>query len=234
MNKTKTKSIVTIVLTILMALTCLMALTACGNDEGKIKTTEVSSLQELKTAVESDCDVVKLTADIDSDETIYITRKISFNLNEKTLKGSGYDGVFCVSGNGDLTITGNGNIVAKEDKTYAMAIWAKGNAKVTIKNGNFLQNITGSDTQYDMIYVSESAQITILGGHFESVTPAWTLNKLDKDRSTAELIVKGGTYVEFNPADCLTEGPNTNFVAEGYKSEKIEGTNNYRVVKIAE
>ena len=38
-----------------------------------------------------------------------------------------------------------------------------------------------------------------------------------KEVRLMEIIVKGGTFVNFNPADNTAEGAHTNFVAEGYK-----------------
>lgn len=37
---------------------------------------------------------------------------------------------------------------------------------------------------------------------------------------TAKIVVTGGTFEHFNPADCQAEGANTNFCADGYKTEK--------------
>ncbi len=209
----------------------ISVLTACGD----VNTIYVSTMEGLKTALESDKQTIKLSQDINTTESIYITRKVTFDLNGKTIEASGYDGVFCVSGEGELTITGKGNIIAKEDNDYAMAIWAKENAKVVIENGKFSQNVTGTDSQYDMIYASGAAQITILDGEFESVTPQWTLNLKDADNKVAKMIVKGGKFVGYNPANSLTEpvGVSANFVADGYKSELVEGTQDtYRVVEV--
>ena len=71
----------------------------------------------------------------------------------------------------------------------------------------------------------EKGTVTINGGHFavEPFSDArygynFLLNCIDaayKD-GTAKIIVKGGTFVNFNPANCKAEGENTNFVAEGY------------------
>ena len=71
----------------------------------------------------------------------------------------------------------------------------------------------------------QKGTVTINGGHFavEPFSDArygynFLLNCIDaayKD-GTANIIVKGGTFVNFNPANCKAEGENTNFVAEGY------------------
>ena len=71
----------------------------------------------------------------------------------------------------------------------------------------------------------QKGTVTINGGHF-AVEPFsdvrygynFLLNCIDaayKD-GTANIIVKGGTFVNFNPANCKAEGEGTNFVAEGY------------------
>ena len=38
-------------------------------------------------------------------------------------------------------------------------------------------------------------------------------------------------YFYYDPANSATENPEQNFVANGYKSVQIDGTNNYKVVK---
>ena len=40
--------------------------------------------------------------------------------------------------------------------------------------------------------------------------------------ATSEIKVYGGKFYGFNPADNLSEGKNTNFVAKGYKSIEVE------------
>ena len=52
--------------------------------------------------------------------------------------------------------------------------------------------------------------------------PEWTLNCKDADykAGTANIIVKGGRFYKFDPANNNTEGPGTNYVAEGYQSIK--------------
>ena len=64
----------------------------------------------------------------------------------------------------------------------------------------------------------------------------YTLNCIDANykNGTAKIIVKGGTFVNFDPSNNLAEGENTNFVADGYKvvsEEKSDGDIYYTVVK---
>ena len=135
------------------------------------------------------------------------------------------DGVFMVT-EGTLTLDGNGTINGLGKNDYNMAVWAKDNGKVVINNGYFTN--VGAATEndpshFDLVYASGNAQIEINGGEFKCETPKWTLNIKDKDRATASIVVKGGKFHGFNPAACDVEGPNTNFVASGYKVVEEDG-----------
>ena len=135
------------------------------------------------------------------------------------------DGVFKVI-NGTLTLDGKGVINGLDKSGWSMAIWATENGKVVIKDGYFINVGAHSETDsehYDLIYASGNGQIEILGGEFKCETPKWTLNIKDKDRATASIVVKGGKFHGFNPAACEVEGPNTNFVAPGYKVVEEDG-----------
>ena len=73
--------------------------------------------------------------------------------------------------------------------------------------------------------------ITINGGTFvangSSYGAQYLLNCHDanyNDGKKANIVVKGGSFVGFDPANNAAEGPNTNFVAEGYKSTESNGT----------
>ena len=135
------------------------------------------------------------------------------------------DGVFKVT-NGTLTLDGKGVINGLDKSGWSMAIWATENGKVVIKDGYFTNVGAHSETDsehYDLIYASGNGQIEILGGEFKCETPKWTLNIKDKDRATANIVVKGGKFHGFNPADCDTEGEHTNFVAPGYKVVETDG-----------
>lgn len=68
------------------------------------------------------------------------------------------------------------------------------------------------------------AYCNIYGGVFEAEDPKYLLNIQDDVREYCSLLVYGGTFVGFNPADNTAEGEHTNFVAEGYKS--VETTYN--------
>lgn len=243
----KTKKFIATLVAVLLIVPFAFLLSACGANEDVI---EVATYAELSEALSGKHDVVKLTEDIDFDTSLYITRKVTVELNGKTLKGNGYDGVFCVTPGGELTINGDGNIIAKggfdaadsaKKSEYAMAIWAKG-GNVVINGGKYSQVTVNGDSQYDMIYASDysdretgeihHASITILSGEFNSVTPKWTLN-LHDTAIESKFIVKGGIFHGYNPAEAMTEPTKPiNFVAENYKAVLVEGsTTDYQIVK---
>lgn len=226
------KKIFSFLLAICFLVPLAVVMTACGENE---VVANVATIEELMTAVDGDNDVIKLTEDMEATSAIVVKRKVTFDLNGKTLTGDGCNGVIWAQGDAEVTITGDGKIVAKESADhYAMVIWAKGNSKVKIENGTFTQAITGKDTQYDMIYITESAQLTIEGGKFDCHTPKWTLNIRDEYATTAKFIVKGGEFKSYDPANVTTEPKDSNvtsFLPEGYKSTYNETTKYYTVSK---
>ena len=152
-------------------------------------------------------------------------KNVTIDLNGYTVKGSGYDGVINAVNGATVTIDGrdaNSAIIANEGSGYAMAVWANGQeTKVTINGGSYTQNITGTDEQFDMIYASDKATIEILNGYFKSDTPKWTLNLKDNDGAT--MLVKGGSFVGYDPSNSQSENPPADFVADGYKVSENNG-----------
>lgn len=263
------KKIFSLVLAICMIIPACFMLVACKQDEdhshdygtahicscGKLEdgytvavskdNTTIAYKTLAEALVSADNATVKLYADVNSDSNfVFENVTVTLDLNGKTLKGNGCDGVIYAKGTANVTIKGNGYVVAKEsDDHYAMAIWARGNAQVTIENGSFSQEmVTAADElgpQYDMIYTKENAKVTILGGKYESVRPRWTLNRENSATTgtepTSVIEVKGGTFVGFNPASANTEDYKNNnlvnYVAEGFTAQLVEGTTDtYQVV----
>ena len=152
----------------------------------------------------------------DTESAKKFTRDTEYKLTG--IKASGGNGVLRVT-YGTLTINGVGTLKAVESSDhYAMAIWANGaNSKVIINGGKYVQEITGTDTQYDLIYASDKATIEIYGGTFQCATPQWTLNCLDN--SGSKIYVMGGKFYKFNPAEphVQPEGTEEIIVPEGYE-----------------
>ncbi len=155
----------------------------------------------------------------DTESAKKFTRDTEYKLTG--IKASGGNGVLRVT-YGTLTINGVGTLKAVESSDhYAMAIWANGaNSKVIINGGKYVQEITGTDTQYDLIYASDKATIEIYGGTFQCATPQWTLNCLDN--SGYKIYVMGGKFYKFNPAEphVQPEGTEEIIVPEGYEVKK--------------
>ena len=188
-------------------------------------------------AAAKDGDTVKLLRDINTPEISYmISKSLTIDLNGMTVTGSGYDAVFQIDNADAKVIIKNGKVVAVEQSgsagKYTMAIWAsKAGCEVTLEGLDVSQKITHTDDpQMDMIYAS-GGTITINSGNFVSGTPAWTLNCNDTSykNGTAKIIVKGGTFVGFDPANNKAEGENTSFVAAGYVS-RMDEDGSYTVV----
>ena len=186
---------------------------------------------------------IKVDADINLEKALVATKDTTIDMNGKTIKNT--DEVWDENSNSwslisaresaNLTITGNGTFAAMENDCYAVDVQDVG-ATVTIENGTFIGNIHA-------VYVYEGTA-NIKGG-FYSVQQKYTdaskadefvLNCYDANRAngTAKIIVTGGTFVNFNPADCWAEGAHTNFVAPGYsviREDKANGDKWFTVVK---
>ncbi len=159
--------------------------------------------------------------------------------NLSGIKANAAYGLFKAT-SGTVTIDGAGVAVADEapnadngGQHYAIAVWAKG-GNFVINGGTFTQSIETADEDFDLIY-AQNGTITINGGTFKAVTPAWTLNCNDSayKNGTANIIVTGGEFYEFDPADCISEGTGTSFLADGYitvPEARADGTW-YKVVK---
>ena len=187
----------------------------------------VKTLEALTEAIAAGGNVV-VSEDIDAPTGFAITKDTTI-VNNKTLSISEDlegNGVFMVT-EGTLILDGKGTVNGLDKSGWSMAVWATDNGKVVIKDGYFtnLGAYSEEDSEhYDLIYASKNGQVEILGGEFECETPQWTLNIKNESRETAKIIVKGGKFHGFNPAEA-EEG---NFVAEGYKV--VEENNIFTVI----
>lgn len=163
-------------------------------------------------------------------EQIVVDKELTINLNGKTISNStdiwnDADGVKAWSlisvQAGSLIVTGNGKLEAKANDCYALDV--RNGAALTIENGTYVGNISA-------VYVHTGA-LTVNGGTFSIQQKSefndcrYLLNCLDAPykNGTATITVTGGSFVDFNPADCAAEGVNTNFVAAGYTITEING-----------
>lgn len=113
--------------------------------------TSVDSYDSLVEAINSasDGDTITLNGDIDVQQTLVVTKKLTldlagyklYNTNDLWEKSDADNwSLISVRGTGNLTITGNGTLPAKENDCYAVDVQDKG-ASVTIENGTFVGNI---------------------------------------------------------------------------------------------
>ena len=195
--------------------------------EINLEAMSVGSVEELVEAIAAG-GVVSLSEDLDAPTAISITTDSTVKLNNKTIsisEDTAGDGVFKAT-EGTLTLEGKGTVNGVGNNDWNMAIWATDNGKVIINDGLYTNEGATAEVDpahFDLIYASGNGQIEINGGEFKCETPKWTLNIKDKDRETASIVVKGGKFHGFDPSNCETEGPNTNFVAEGYKVVEENG-----------
>lgn len=190
------------------------------------ETLSVETLEALTEAIAAGGNI-SIEANIDAPTGFVITADTTvinngeLSISEDTVG----DGVFKVT-NGTLTLDGKGVTNGLDKSGWSMAIWATEDGKVVIKDGYFTNVGAHSETDsehYDLIYASGNGQIEILGGEFKCETPKWTLNIKDKDRTTANIVVKGGKFHSFNPATSDIEGSDFCFLAPGYKVVEDNG-----------
>lgn len=186
--------------------------------------------------------VVALANDLALDRTLSVPagKEVVIDLNGKTISNTAdlWDvpnefannwSLLSVKG-GTLTIKGAGTLRAKENDCFAVDVQDGGT--VVIEDGTYVGNIHA-------VYVQKGTA-EIKGGKysiqqtFPNAAKAYgfVLNCYDENREngTAKILVSGGEFVKFNPADCWAEGAGTNFVIAGYKSV-ASGTDTWKVVK---
>lgn len=184
-----------------------------------------------------------ISADLATSKEIKVNgSKATINANGKTVantvdiwnEGTGAWSLVSAQGGAALTVKGNGTFKAKENDCFAVDV--QDGSTLVIEDGTFIGNIHA-------VYVLEGT--AYIKGGFYSVQQKYpdankanefVLNCYDDNRKngTAKIIVTGGTFVNFNPANCQAEGANTNFVADGYKvvsETKDNGDVWYTVVK---
>ena len=144
---------------------------------------------------------------------LYLNRYTSsLEINgEGTLRCANNYGLWNNSATGKIVING-GNIEAETHAVYAQT------GVIEINGGSF--KLTNADT----------------ADRDENGNLRFLINCLDANykAGTANIVVKGGKFYEFDPANNVSEGPNTNYVAEGYQSTMSmeDGKKVYTVTKL--
>ena len=142
--------------------------------------------------------------------------------------------VYAVRADGEsVEVTINGGYYdAGSGSKYNIAVWAHHGSKIVINGGEF---ITGDDVNGEAnhcVYAAGGSTIEINGGVFMSTGDStWLLNCQDNNGT---IVVKGGTFINFNPAEVYTEPTQPiSYVAEGYQAvpEVVGEDTYYKVIK---
>lgn len=174
---------------------------------------------------------VTLSEDITLTTPLAVTADMILDLNGHTITNkveNAKTDVIVVEEGATLTINGDGKVTAVSGND-GYAIIAKG--KVIINGGTYRSGLDKNNDGNCTIYATGKGEVYIYGGDFATTEDDKTthiINKKDADRATTTILIYGGTFKNFNPANNGAEGANTNFVAEGYKS--LESGDNYVVV----
>ncbi|MBQ7010076.1 MAG: hypothetical protein IJN63_00070 [Clostridia bacterium] len=180
------------------------------------------SASELTKALNNGGDL-KLTKDITVEGVQAINGELNLDLAGKNITSangdtSGADKYSTLTVYADTVIDGVG--LVENTAGYAITLRDE-NATLTIKGGDFVGDCTA-------INVSKGTLI-IEGGYFEDndkdasddayANGHYLINCIDSayKNGTAKVIIKGGTFCNWNPADNASEGAGTNFVPAGYK-----------------
>lgn len=196
-------------------------------DEAAGEPIHVSTYTELKTAAEGIRSGQKGTIILDDDIVVdpkeyrtvstSIAGDVTLKLNGKNISFddevsySSY--LFYVNG-GHLTIRGDGTITAKPGNITS-TFYVQGGT-LTIKSGNFYsyeRNINVTD--------HNGANAEIYGGKFYITNDTYysTNNRMLNTEGKGQLVIKGGTFADFDPSNKVRNYANKNFVANGYEVE---------------
>ena len=213
------------------------------NQYDKDATYPVANVGKLKTAL-ANGGIISVTEDIQTnnigdtaEDRIIINQPTTLNLEKKivTPDNMGNNNTnFCaliVDADTIINAGENGGINTGTNGGYGINV--RNGANLTINGGTYYGGGTAVQVQ--------KGTLTITGGHFaveafgEPYGYNFLLNCVDAayKNETAKIIVKGGTFVNFDPSNNSAEGAGTNFVADGYKvtsETKSDGEIWYTVV----
>jgi hypothetical protein len=181
------------------------------NEAGKSLTTLLGNNGTVKLA--DDATISRFGPGITAKNNV----KLNLNNHNLTSTSAGSYGAIMSRGTQEITIYGNGTI----DSVDGICIEANG--------ADSIINLTGSTTVYqndrsggELIYCY-AGTINITNGTFKNLgeNKGYMLNCYDANYASgkAKIIVTGGKFYDFNPADNNAEGEHTSFVPEGYHVE---------------
>lgn len=197
--------------------------------DNDIDLVNIKNVESLKALFATGGEAI-LTEDLVLDKTVAVEtgKEVVLDLNGKTISNTtdiwntaANDWSLLSVRGGSLTIKGAGTLQAKENDCFAVDVMDGG--KVVIEDGTYVGNAHA-------VYVFEGS-VEIKGGKYSIQQPSglpspygYVLNCYDANckNGTAKIMVSGGEFEKFNPADCAAEGAHTNFLADGYMSVEAE------------
>ena len=204
----------------------------------------VATAEELQAAINVGKSV-RLADDIQLTESIVVANSLQvksgepapvevvIDLNGKDIIAPSTDAIVVEKG-AKLTINGNGKVsAATDDESSANAVWVK-HGYVTINGGNYYVGADKAERneciyvgakEYDNKAAEKHSELEINGGRFEAKVEDgqyWVLNLRDTyHKAGSKIIVNGGQYVNFDPANNKSEGVGTNFLGKGVGSYEL-------------
>lgn len=204
---------------------------ACGKE--KPKTISQADFEKA-IADAKDSEVVKLSGDVTLNKAVKIDKKVAIDLNGhkisenveyKSQNDAEHTTMFLINKNGDLTVKGNGKMETDDLLIFWLSGTSKTDAKLQIEAGEYV----GDET--DVVYVT-GGTATITGGTFKvDKQVKYTLNINDDKTEVSDIVVKGGTFHNYNPSKSASENPTKNFVADGFKVETSQDGKVFTVVE---
>lgn len=198
----------------------------------QVGTKAFASLQASIDAAQ-DGETVTLLTDVEQNTQLAISKSITLDLNDKTIKntqdiwGDNTVAILSITNGAKVTITGDGAIDAKENDCYTINV-VKGD--LTIENGTFYGNIS-------VVQVQEGT-LSVKGGTFDlhqkwEGSSKYLFNCIDDAyaKGSANVAISGGTFVGFDPS-ASPEGEGTSYLAPGYAP--VANANGTYGVKLAE
>ena len=217
---------------LLLVVVAGITLAGCGDNS-----THIGTFEELKSAVAKGG---QITVDKDIDFTakkqgdlIVVNKDTTINLNGKKIEVDSTafeEDIFTVDG-ATLTLTGNGSVTGND--CFIVAVSKTPNSQVVVKDGTYKVLDTAT------VIHTYGGKIAIEGGKFSNTQEAgknygskFLINKQDDVKTTAQIVITGGEFTGFNPAQNEADGASTNYVPDTHKSvETAQGSNIWKVVK---
>ena len=165
-----------------------------------------------------------------ADARLIISKPTTLNLNAKIVTpndmGNNSTNFCALIVDADTTINADANSGIDTGTNGGYGINVRKGATLTINGGHYYGGGTAVQVQQGTLVIN--------GGTF-AVEPysnpvfgyKYLLNCVDAayQNGTAKIIVKGGTFVNYDPSDSASENPHGNFVADGYTVQKTTQTN---------